>query len=114
MDWISWVLLIIILCYSSYPGKVRHLESVVRKLEKKQKGENGMSKLISDLHGQQVVIKTDDALQLVGKTELLCHVLDSDDEWLKVQFVDKKSQQITKLLRIENIDEVEITKAGGI
>lgn len=37
-----------------------------------------------------------------------CLVLDTDDEWMKVRFTDKKNNQITKLLRIENIDEIEI------
>lgn len=37
-----------------------------------------------------------------------CCVLDTDDEWVKIRFNDKKNNQITKLLRIENIDEIEI------
>lgn len=37
-----------------------------------------------------------------------CFVLDTDDEWVKIRFNDKKNNQITKLLRIENIDEIEI------
>ena len=47
-------------------------------------------------------------VQLVGSTEMKCLVLDTDDEWMKVRFTDKKNNQITKLLRIENIDEIEI------
>ena len=39
-----------------------------------------------------------------------CLVLDTDDEWMKVRFTDKKNNQITKLLRIENIDEIEILR----
>ena len=45
---------------------------------------------------------------LVGSQEIPCLVLDSDDEWIKVRFEDKKKNQVTKLLRIENIDEIEI------
>ena len=67
-----------------------------------------MSKLICDLVQKECKIKTEDALQLVGNTELVCHVLDADDEWIKVSFMDKKKKQVTKLLRIENISEVEI------
>ena len=37
----------------------------------------------------------------------------ADDEWIKVQFTDKKKKQVTKLLRIEHIDEVEILEAEG-
>lgn len=79
-----------------------------KKVERQQKGENVMSKLISELVQKECKIKTEDAIQLVGDTELLCHVLDADDEWIKVSFTDKKKNQITKLLRIENISEVEI------
>ena len=49
--------------------------------------------------------------QIMPSTKVLvniCHVLDADDEWIKVSFTDKKKNQITKLLRIENISEVEI------
>ena len=108
MEWIGLVALALILCYSSYPGRVKRLEATMKKVERQQRGENTMSKLISGLVQKECKIKTDDALQLVGSTELLCQVLDADDEWIKVSFTDKKKNQITKLLRIENINEVEI------
>ena len=34
--------------------------------------------------------------------------LDADDEWMKICYTDKKNKQVTKLLRIEAIDEIEI------
>ena len=108
MEWIGWVALVIILCYSSYPGRVRRLETTMKKVERQQRGENAMSKLICDLVQKECKIKTEDALQLVGNTELVCHVLDADDEWIKVSFMDKKKKQVTKLLRSENISEGEI------
>ena len=112
MEWIGWVALVIILCYSSYPGRVRRLETTMKKVERQQRGENAMSKLICDLVQKECKIKTEDALQLVGSTELLCHVLDADDEWIKVSFADRKKNQITKLLRIENISELEIIESA--
>ena len=112
MEWIGLVALALILCYSSYPGRVKRLEATMKKVERQQRGENVMSKLISDLVQKECKIKTDDALQLVGSTELLCHVLDADDEWIKVSFADRKKNQITKLLRIENISEVEIIESA--
>ncbi len=108
MEWFGLVALVLILCYSSYPGKVRRLEATIKRLERKQKGENCMSKLISGLVNKQCKIKSDDAMQLVGSTELMCFILDADDEWIKVRFTDKKGNQIIKLLRIENINEVEV------
>ena len=108
MEWIGFIALAVLLCYSSYPGKVKRLEAEVKRLERKQRGENNMSKLINELINMECKIKSDDALQLVGSREMKCLVLDTDDEWMKVRFTDKKNNQITKLLRIENIDEIEI------
>lgn len=108
MEWMGRAALGLILCYSAYPGKVKHLEATVKRLEKKQRGETAMSKLISELVSMECIIKSDDALQLVGKTELKCLVLDTDDEWIKVRFTDKKKNTVTKLLRVAHIDEIEI------
>lgn len=108
MEWIGFIALAILLCYSSYPGRVKRLEAAVKRLERKQRGESNMSKLISELVNTECKIKSDDVLQLVGSTEMKCFVLDTDDEWVKLRFTDKKNNQITKLIRIENIDEIEI------
>ena len=112
MEWIGLVAFVFVLCYASYPGRVKRLETTIKKLERQQKGENVMSKFISELVQKDCKIKTEDALQLVGSTELLFHVLDADDECIKVSFADRKKNQITKLLRIENISEVEIIESA--
>ena len=108
MEWIGLVALVIVLCYSSYPGKVKRLEATVKRLERKQRGDDSMSKLISELKNKECMVKSDDALQWVGNAEIKCLVLDSDDEWIKIRFTNKKDKQITKLLRIENVDEIEV------
>lgn len=108
MEWLGLVALGIVLCYSSYPGKVKRLEKAIKKLERKQRGEDIMSKLISELVDKKCKIKSDDALQWVGKEEIECIVLDADDEWIKVRFNDKKNNQITKLFRIDHIEEIEM------
>lgn len=113
MEYLGCFAFILLLLYSSYPGKVKRLEAKVRQMERKQKGENTMSKLINELVGKDCKIKSEDAFSLVGAGELPCRVLDADDEWLKVQFTDKKKQQVTKLLRIEHIDEVELLEVEG-
>lgn len=108
MEWAGLVALVILLCYSSYPKRVKRLEAALKRLERKQRGENDMSKLIHELVNTECKIKSDSLLQLSGSTEIKCFVLDTDDEWVKIRFTDKKNNQITKLLRIENIDEIEI------
>ena len=112
MEWIGVgvAAFILLICHASYPKKIRQLETAVKKLDKKQRGENGMSKLIHELVGKECKIKSEDALQLVDSTEFQCFVLDTDDEWMKIRYTDKKKNQIVKLLRIETVDEIEVTQ----
>ena len=98
----------IILCYSSYPGKVKRLEKKVKKLQLKEKGENKMSKIISELVGKKCVITTTDALQFVGDSKVKCDVLDVDDEWIKISYTEKKGNTKVKIIRIDAIDGVEV------
>ena len=96
MEYCGIIALVLLLCYSAYPGKVKRLESKVKRLEKRQKGDNYMSQLIDDLVGEQCTIKSEAILNF------------ADDEWMKICYTDKKNKQVTKLLRIEAIDEIEI------
>lgn len=100
MEWAGLVALALMLFYSSYPNKVKRLEKRIKKLEKKQRGEDYMSKLIDELVGKKCKIESDE--------DFVCHVLDADDEWMKISYTDKKNSQITKMLRIEDIDNIEI------
>ncbi|MBE6055025.1 MAG: hypothetical protein E7212_14205 [Clostridium sartagoforme] len=107
MEWIGWFSLIIILFYSSYPGKVRKLEKKVKALKKKEKGDFKMSKIISSLVGERCKIETEDGFfgDSMGVT---ANVLEVDDEWIKVSFTDKKGINKVKILRIESIHNIEL------
>ena len=107
MEYFGVFAFILMLAYSSYPGKVKRLEAKLKKMEKKQKGENVMSKMINELVGKQCRIKPDEEIELMDSW-IECHVLDVDDEWIKIRYADKKKGTVTRLFRIENIDEVEI------
>lgn len=107
MEYFGVFAFILMLAYSSYPGKVKRLEAKIKKMEKKQKGENVMSKLINELVGKQCRIKPDEEIELVDSW-IQCDVLDVDDEWIKIRYEDKKKGVVTRLLRIENIGEVEV------
>lgn len=39
MEWFGLAAVLILFWYSSYPGKVKQLEAVVKRLERKQRGE---------------------------------------------------------------------------
>lgn len=108
MEWVGWISLIVLLCYSAYPGKVMKLESKVKRLERSQKGDMQMSKIISELIGKSCKIKTDEAFALVGSEEIECDVLDVDDEWIKFRYIDRKKNQITKVARIDSIESIEL------
>jgi hypothetical protein len=108
LDWVSWLALIIILCFASYPGKVRKLESKVRNIERKQKGENTMSKIIHELVDKTCKITTNGDSILDIESGSICTVLDVDDEWIKITYTDKKNNTKTQVLRIDCIDNIEI------
>ena len=107
MEWFGIAALLLLLYYSSYLGKIKHLEMKVKQLEKKQRGETYMSKLINSLVGKQCIIRSDSFLGFAGKTEVSCKIVDADDEWIKICYTEKKDKQVVKLLRIENIDAIE-------
>ena len=107
MEYFGIFAFVLVLAYSSYPGKVKRLEAKLKKMEKKQKGENVMSKLINELVGKQCRIKPDEEIELVDSW-IQCDVLDVDDEWIKIRYEDKKKGVVTRLFRIENIGEVEV------
>lgn len=102
MEWPGLLALGLMLCYSSYPGRVKRLEAAMKKLDRRQKGGSDMSKLIGELVGKSCKIRAEDMLETLN-----CRVLDADDEWLRISYTDKKQRRITKLLRIDRINEVE-------
>lgn len=90
MEWFGIVALLLLLCYSAYPGKVKRLETKVKRLEKKQRGVAYMSKLINDLVEKQCIIRSEFIFSFAGKTELSCKIIDADDEWIKICYTEKK------------------------
>ena len=104
MGWFSFMIL---LCYSSYPGKAKKLEKEVKKLKRNEKGKYNMSSIISKLVGEKCKIKAEEPLFL-GSTECDCTVLEADDEWIKISYSDKKGNGKIKILRIESINDIEL------
>ncbi len=113
MEWIGLVALGILLCYSSYPEKVRRLEKKLRRLERKQRGGSEMSRLVNELIGKECEIDLEDSVDWGDK--LKCRVLDADDEWVKVSYtVRKKEQKLqkTRMLRMEDIEGIKLDDQG--
>lgn len=96
MEWIGWISLIIILCWSSYPGKVNKLEKRVKKLERSLRGENNMSEIIKALVDKKCKVISEGGLGFLGSAETICTVLAVDDEWIKISYSDKKGKNILR------------------
>ena len=66
MEWFGIAALLLLLCYSAYPGKVKRLETKVKRLEKKQRGVAYMSRNGFLLEGkmEKAVIKNNNIFDL--------------------------------------------------
>lgn len=103
-----WVCFICIILYSSYPGKIKKLENKVKKLERNQRGDCEMSNIITSLIGKECKIRTEEALLFGGNVEVNFSVLDADDEWIKLSYIDKKDGKKIRVIRIDSISNIEL------
>lgn len=118
MEYFGLFAFVMVLCYMGLPRQVRQLESKVKKLNKTVsnniKGENVMSKLINDLVGKKCIVKSDAGLELISNNEIECKILEADEDWLKIEYAEKKGNVITMLLRIDDIERVEILNEENV
>ncbi|WP_297636531.1 hypothetical protein [uncultured Clostridium sp.] len=108
MEYLGVVAFVCVMCYSSYPEKVKKLESKIKKFERELKGDKSMSKILSELVNKRCILVSDDGLQMVSKRDIECTILDIDDEWIKFIFTDKKGINKTQLIRIDSIERVSL------
>ena len=112
MEYLGVFAFVMVLCYMGLPGQVKQLESKVKNINKMVsnniKGDNVMSKLINDMVGKKCVVKSDAGLELIANNEIECKILEADEDWLKIEYVEKKGNTVTILLRIDDIERVEI------
>ena len=87
--------------YSNGSKKIKKLENKIKKLERKEKGNIDMSRLLQELIGKKPTIVG----QVFGTN--LWEVVDVDEEWVKLRSVDKEGKEKFKLQRIEDIQPVE-------
>ena len=92
---------LMIIFYLDHTQKVKKLENKIKKLERKEKGNIDMSRLLKELIGRTPVIVG----QLFGTDNW--EVVDVDEEWVKLRRVNKKGKEKFKLQRIEDIQTVE-------
>ena len=62
-----------------------------------------MSKIINELVGKKCKISCSD-----GLTSEICHVLEVDEDWVKMRYDSKKEKDCIKIIRIDTVDHIEV------
>ena len=100
MMWVVFILFMIFF-YSNNSKKIKKLENRIKKLERKEKGNIEMSRLLQEMIGKKPIITG----VYIGPDNW--EVVDVDEEWVKLRSVDKNGKEKFKLQRIEDIQAVE-------
>ena len=98
-----WIIFIpfIVIFYASSEKKIKGLNRRIRRLEKQVKGNQDMSRLLEELKGQTVTVT-------VNGFGTKYEIMDIDEDWVKLTRVINKQQSETKLVRIEDIQGVQL------
>ena len=98
-----WILFIpfLLIFYASSEKKIKRLSKRIRRLEKQVKGNQDMSRLLEELKGQTVTVTVDG---FGAEYE----ILDIDEDWVKLSCDTINQQRETKLVRIEDIQDIQL------
>ena len=98
-----WIIFIpfIVIFYASSEKKIKGLNRRIRRLEKQVKGNQEMSRLLEELKGQTVKVT-------VNGFGTEYEIIDIDEDWVKLSRVNNKQQSETKLIRIEDIQDIQL------
>ncbi|WP_243344464.1 hypothetical protein [Anaerococcus sp. AGMB09787] len=106
MNWI--ILLGLVVIYFSLNEKFEKLNKLVKKQTRQNQEERGMSKVIQGLVNKKCLINTDEALTLVGKAEIEGLILETDEEWIKLEYLDKNREKKISVFRIDSVDYISV------
>ena len=100
---VIWILFIsfLVIVYASSEKKIKKLNKRIKRLEKQVKGNQEMSRLLEELKGQTATVTVDG---FGTKYE----IMDIDEDWVKLSRVNNKQQSETKLVRIEDIQGIQL------
>ena len=98
-----WILFIpfLVIVYASSEKKIKGLNRRIRRLEKQVKGNQDMSRLLEELKGQKVKVT-------VNGFGTEYEIMDIDEDWVKLSRETNKQQKETKLVRIEDIQDIQL------
>ena len=98
-----WILFIpfLIIIYASSEKKIKRLNKRIRRLEKQVKGNQDMSRILEELKGQTVTVT-------VNGFGTEYEITDIDEDWVKLSRENKKKEKEFKLVRIEDIQGIQL------
>ena len=98
-----WIIFIpfLLIVYASSEKKIKRLNKRIRRLEKQVKGNQDMSRLLEELKGQTATV-------LVSGVGFEYEILDIDEDWVKLSRENKKKEKETQLIRIEDIQGIQL------
>lgn len=98
-----WILFIpfLVIVYASSEKKIKGLNRRIRRLEKQVKGNQDMSRLLEELKGQTVTVT-------VNGFGTKYEIMDIDEDWVKLSCDTINQQRETKLVRIEDIQDIQL------
>lgn len=103
MDFLSLLAFFFVITLIDLPSTVKKLKRKINKIELKiDRGESSMSNILKELEGKKckIIFESD------FSSKLLCQILDVDEEWIKLLEVNKKGNKTTKIIRVDNIKEI--------
>ena len=98
-----WILFIpfLLIFYTSSEKKIKRLNKRIKWLEKQVKGNQDMSRLLEELKGQKATVT-------VNGFGTEYEIMDIDEDWVKLSRENKKKEKETKLVRIEDIQGIQL------
>ncbi len=98
-----WIIFIpfLVIFYASSEKKIKGLNRRIRRLEKQVKGNQDMSRLLEELKGQTVTVT-------VNGFGTKYEIMDIDEDWVKLSCDTINQQRETKLVRIEDIQDIQL------
>ena len=98
-----WIIFIpfLVIIYARTEKKIKRLNKRIRRLEKQVKGNQEMSRLLEELKGQTVTVT-------VNGFGTEYEIMDIDEDWVKLSRDTINQQRETKLVRIEDIQDIQL------
>ncbi|MEK6266039.1 MAG: hypothetical protein N2B06_14910 [Clostridium sp.] len=101
MEYIGILAFILAISNMGVSDKVKKLKAEVNKINSSMKGEKKMSEILKGLEGKRCTL----AISFSGTID--CEVISVDDEWMKVNQILKNDQRKIRIIRIENIQDIQ-------